>query len=194
MPTRPPYLTRVSSEVSPSGTVTAEQLLGLELAGKRAELIRGVVVVREPPGYHHGEVVSELAYRLTHHVKAEGLGRVLAAETGFKLAADPDTVRAPDIAFIRAERLPAPPPVGYASLAPDLVVEVLSPSDRPGAVLAKVADWLDAGTRLVWVIDPGRRVARVYRADGSESVVGPGGLLDGEDVIPGFRCPLDVIV
>lgn len=187
------YLNNMGNDASP-GTMTAEELLYLDLAGKRAELVRGVLVVREPAGYHHGDVVSELAYRLTNHVKAGGLGRILAAETGFKLATDPDTVRAPDIAFIPAERLPTPPPAGFANLAPDLVVEVLSPGDRPGEVLAKVADWLEAGTRLVWVVDPIRRVARVYRADGSESLLGPGDTLDGEDVVPGFRCPLADIV
>jgi Uma2 family endonuclease len=101
------------------------------------------------------------------HVDARGLGRILAAETGFRLAADPDTVRTADIAFIRRERLPDPPPLGYAELAPDLVVEVLSPGDRPADVLAKVADWLNAGTALVWVLDPMQRRLRVYRADGS---------------------------
>lgn len=75
-------------------------------------------------------------------------------------------------------------------MAPDLVVEVLSPDDRPGKVLAKVADWLSAGTRLVWVVDPERRLARVYRHDGSETLVSTDGALDGEAVLPGFSCPL----
>ena len=105
----------------------------------------------------------------------------------------PAIATAPDAAFIRRERLPEPPPVGFAGLAPDLVVEVLSPDDRPGEVLAKVADWLSAGTRLVWVVDPARRCARVYRVDGSESSVETDGALDGEDVLPGFTCKLSVI-
>ncbi|PYO96677.1 MAG: hypothetical protein DMD61_13770 [Gemmatimonadetes bacterium] len=103
-------------------------------------------------------------------------------------------MRAPDAAFIRRERLPDPPPVGFARLAPDLVVEVLSPDDRPGEVLAKVADWLSAGTGLVWVVDGARRCARVYRADGSDSPVENGGVLDGEDVVPGFTCKLNAIL
>src|SRR3990172_3882680 len=113
-----------------------------------------------------------------HHVDERGLGEVLAAETGFKLASNPDTVRAPDVAFIRSDRLPDPPPAGYAEVAPDLVVEVLSPNDRPGKVLAKVADWLSAGNSLVWVVDPARLSARVYRADGSEAFVTAEGSLD----------------
>jgi Uma2 family endonuclease len=75
-------------------------------------------------------------------------------------------------------------------MAPDLAVEVLSPDDRPGEVLEKVADWLKAGCRLVWVVDPERRLARIYRADGSETHITHEGSLDGEDVLPGFRQPL----
>src|SRR5438445_485146 len=80
--------------------------------------------------------------------------------------------------------------LGFPNLAPDLVVEVLSPGDRPGEVLAKVADWLTAGTRLVWTVDLERRMARIYRHDGSETFVTAEGALDGEDVLPGFSCPL----
>ncbi len=173
--------------------VTADELLHLNLPDKRTELVGGVLVVREPAGYRHGEVAARLAQVLMDHVDRENLGRVLAAETGFKLASDPDTVRAPDVAFISRDRLPDPSPTGYAELAPDLVVEVLSPDDRPGEVLAKVADWLNAGSRLVWVVDPAHRRARVYRADGSESLIGDGGMLNGEDVLPGFASPLAAI-
>jgi Uma2 family endonuclease len=79
---------------------------------------------------------------------------------------------------------------GYAALAPDLVAEILSPDDRPGEVLAKVGDWLDAGTKLVWVIDPERGDARVYRGDGTIAMIGPDDALDGEDILPGFTCQL----
>ena len=188
---RPP---RYIADVVPTGTLTAEELGRIQLPNKRTELVRGALVVREPAGYRHGEVAARLARILGNHVEDGHLGRVLAAETGFTLARDPDTVRAPDAAFIRSERLPEPPPRGYARLAPDLVVEVLSPDDRPGEVLAKVADWLNAGTRLVWVVDPERRQARVYRADGSESLWTDSGTLDGEDVVPGFRCDLAAVL
>ena len=98
------------------------------------------------------------------------------------------------MAFIRRDRLPDPEPLGFPDLAPDLVVEVLSPGDRPGDILAKVADWLSAGTRLVWVVDPLRRVARVYRQDGSETIVTADRALEGEDVLPGFACPLEAVM
>ena len=99
-------------------------------------------------------------------------------------------MRAPDVAFVRRERLPDPPPRGYAALAPDLVVEVLSPDDRPGEVLSKIGDWLEAGTSLVWVVDPEQRTARVYRSDGSQAHLTESDRLDGETVLPGFECEL----
>src|SRR5207248_4392981 len=146
----------------PPTPMTAEELLNASIPNKRTELVRGVLVVREPPGGRHGSVTMNLGLRIGNYVERTGAGQVFAAETGFTVARGPDTVRAPDIAFVRRERLPDPDPRGFPDLAPDLVVEVLSPDDRPGAVLAKVADWLSAGTKLVWVIDPMRRVARVY--------------------------------
>ena len=174
--------------------VTADELLAMSIPDKHVELVRGVLVVREPPGLRHGGIAMRLAARLVAHTNAAALGQVYAAETGFKLTSHPDTVRAPDIAFISRARLPDPEPDGYAALAPDLVVEVLSPGDRPGEVLAKVADWLDAGCRLVWVVDPTRRLARVYRQDGSETLVSADEALSGEDVVPGFSCPLAEIL
>ena len=126
-------------------------------------------------------------------MRAAALGRVLP-EVGFKLTSDPDTVRGPDIAFISSGRLPDPEPAGFADFAPDLAVEVMSPGDRPGEVLAKVADWLSAGTRMVWVLDPARRVARVYREDGTERILTAAESLDGEDVLPGFSSPLAEIL
>jgi Uma2 family endonuclease len=181
-----PYIGGVSTPTK----LTADDLLHLNLPDKRTELVRGVLVVREPAGYRHGEVAFRLAKVIGDHVARHDLGRVLAAETGFTLFTDPDTVRAPDVAFISKARLPDPPPTGFATLAPDLVVEVLSPDDRPGEVLAKVGDWLRAGCRLVWVVDPARRRARVYRADGSESLLGEHDVLEGHDVLPGLTIRL----
>lgn len=174
--------------------MTADDLLHVRLPGKRVELVKGVLVVREPAGLRHGRLALNLARHLANHVHERGIGHVYAAATGFALVRDPDTVRAPDIAFIRRERLPNPEPSGFPHLAPDLVVEVLSPGDRPGEVLAKVAEWLSAGTSLVWVIDPDRRVARVYRQDGTEEILTPEQSLNGEDVVPDFACRLREIL
>lgn len=173
--------------------LTADDLMRLQPPHKRTELVRGQMIVREPPGFRHGDIAMAIAGRMYPFVREKGLGRVLAAETGFVLFTNPDTVRAPDVAFVKHERIPNPIPRGYARFAPDLAVEVLSPDDRPGEVLAKVADWLQAGTRLVWVVDPDRRNARVYRADGTESLLSETDALDGEDVLPGFSCPLSQV-
>jgi Uma2 family endonuclease len=170
--------------------LTAEELLRLRLPGKRTELIRGRLVVRDPGGARHGAVAMRAGYRIMAHVDARDLGRVYAAETGFKIEAAPDTVRAPDVAFITKHRLPEVEPTGYPSWAPDLAVEVLAHDDHPGETLEKIAQWLKAGVRLVWVLDADKRTGRVYRADGSEALLGPNDALDGEDVLPGFRCPL----
>lgn len=175
-------------------TLTAEELLRLNLPHKRTELVRGALIVREPAGARHGDVAMRLALEIATHVKSRGLGRVFAAETGFTIARDPDTVRAPDVSFVGRARLPEPVPAEFLELAPDLAVEVLSPNDRPGEVLAKVADWLTAGTALVWVVDPERREARAYRADGTTAVVTAEGALDGEGVLPGFACPLAAVL
>jgi Uma2 family endonuclease len=183
----------VPDMTAPPPLLTAEDLLKANIPNKRTELVRGRLVVREPAGWRHGAVTVNLTVRLGQHVDLTGAGQLLAAETGFTLARGPDTVRAPDIAFVRRERLPAET-TGFPELAPDLVVEVLSPNDRPGETLAKVGDWLDAGARLVWVIDPERRLARIYRPDGTESVLNEADALVGEDVLPGFSCTLSLIL
>ena len=170
--------------------LTAADVERMSLPGKQVELVRGRLVVREPPGTRHGAIAANLGYHLSHYVRRHGLGVVLAQDTGFKIASDPDTVRAPDVAFVARERAVGIPARGYAPLAPDLLAEILSPDDAPAEVLAKVADWLAAGTKLVWLVDPERSEVRVYRGDGSLSVLRENDSLDGEDVLTGFACPL----
>src|SRR6266536_5599790 len=127
--------------------MTAEDLLQPDVP-EHAELVRGVLVVREPPGFRHGEITVRLASALMMHVDAHHLGRVVGGDAGFKLRSDPDTVRGADIAVVSWERLPQRSPVGFPALGPDLVVEVLSPGDRPGETLAKVADWRSEERRV----------------------------------------------
>ena len=189
MPAEPTYVPRMS----PPALLTADELQHVYVPDKRVELVRGLLVVRELPGMRHARVAMDLALALGAHVRAAALGRVYA-EAGFKLASNPDTVRGPDIAFISRGRIPDPEPTGFAGFAPDLVAEVISPGDRAGEVLAKVADWISAGTRVVWVLDPARRVARVYRADGTEQILTADESLDGGDVVPGFSCALREIL
>jgi Uma2 family endonuclease len=178
----------------PAALMTAEDLMANPVPNMCTELVAGHLIVREPPGYRHGYVASQFLIVIANHVRAHHLGHVLAAETGFTLFRNPDTVRAPDVAFVRSERVPFPLPRGYVEFAPDLAVEVLSASDRAGKVLAKVGDWIDAGTRLVWVVDPERRVARVYRSDGSETLLTENDTLDGEDVLPGFTVSIGAMI
>jgi Uma2 family endonuclease len=144
--------------------MTAEELIKLQLPGKSTELVRGRLVVREPPSTWHGRIQANLAYLITDFVRKHRLGVVFGQDTGFKIFSDPDTVRAPDVAFVSQARGERIPKRGYAALVPDFVAEIVSPDDRAGELLAKVADWLQAGTRLVWVVDPQRDEARVYRA------------------------------
>ena len=173
-----------------AGLMTAEELLYVTLPDKQTELVRGELIVREPPGYQHGLVALKIARLIANHAHDHNLGVAVAAETGFKLFSKPDTVRAADAAFISRDRAPDPPPIGYLGLAPDLAVEVVSPNDRAGEVQGKVSDWLTAGSHLVWVIDPVRRRAVVYRADGSVALLSEHDVLEGDDVLPGFGCPL----
>lgn len=170
--------------------LTATELLELQPLHVRSELVQGRLLVREPGGYQHGKLSMRIGAALHAWVAPRQLGDVVGAETGFTLRRNPDTVRAADAAFISAARVPQEDGVGFADLAPDLVVEVLSPSDRASDVRSKVAEWIAAGARLVWVIDPPRRSAVVHRNDGSSSSLAAAGQLDGEAVLPGFTLPL----
>jgi Uma2 family endonuclease len=174
--------------------MTAEDLMADPVSNTRTELVAGHLLVHEPSGYQHGDVAARLLIAIGSHVHAHGLGRVLAAETGFTLSRAPDTVRAPDVAFIRWARVPTTALTGYPEFAPDLAVEVVSPSDRTDEVVSKTGDWLRAGARLVWIVNPRRRIAQVYRADGTDVLVTDADALDGEDVLPGLRIPLAAMI
>lgn len=191
-PTRRRYV--LNDMTATKKLMTADEFAQTDVPGKVLQLIRGHLVVREPPGTRHGAVAANLAIDLGVFARKGGLGQVFAQDTGFKIERDPDTVRGPDVAFVSRERLEGIPEVGYAELAPDLVVEVVSPNDRAGEVLAKIGDFLAAGTRLAWLVDPTRREARVFRADGSVTVIGEDGAVEGEDVLPGFSCPLAAVL
>ena len=167
--------------------MTADDLWRLPQDGQRHELVRGELRTTPPAGFDHGAKVVNLTLPLAQHVRAKQLGVVVGAETGFVLARDPDTVRAPDMAFVRQERIPAAGnPRGYWDGAPDLAVEVVSPGDTYSEVEEKVDDWLAAGTRMVWVVNPRRRSVTVYRSRTAIAILAENDLLDGQDVVPGF--------
>ena len=171
--------------------LTADDLLRLDSEGVRGELIRGVLFETMPTGTSHGEIVMNLGGALRNFVRPRRLGRVVASDSGMLLEQDPDTVREPDIAFISAQRLPlhvkAP---GYYEGAPDLVVEVVFPSDGRREVYDKARMWLSYGVQLVWVVDPETRAIEVHRPNGSPLRLTEHDTLDGGDVLPGFSCPV----
>ncbi|MGD0899495.1 MAG: Uma2 family endonuclease [Thermoguttaceae bacterium] len=165
---------------------TAEQLLEAHGLG-RCELLRGELVMMSPAGSEHGVVVVRVTGPLNAFVRQHSLGEVLGAETGFKIGHRPDTVRAPDVAFVSRDRWPPQAPKGFFPGAPDLAVEVISPGDRASEVLAKVEDWLDAGCRAVWVVDPETRTVAVYHGRTAVEVLRVGDHLDGGELLPDFR-------
>lgn len=169
--------------------MTADELLKLPRGRFRYELIKGELRTMSPAGQEHGAVIMNLAAPLATHVKAHKLGFVFGAETGFKLAINPDTVRAPDIAFIARARIEREGILkGYGVGAPDLAVEVLSPGDTAEEVEEKTAEWLAAGARAVWIVSPKRRTVTVHRSQKDIKILTEQDELDGADVVPGFRC------
>jgi Uma2 family endonuclease len=167
--------------------VTADELLRMPDDGRRYELLDGVLVEVSPPGERHGAVTGNIYHLLRTHVDAHGPGRVLT-EIGIYLGRNPDRVRAPDVCFIAGEYIPAgAAPVGFRDRVPDLIVEVVSPFDRPGEVEQKVAEWLRAGARLVWAVYPESRSVRVHRGGEPVQVLTEADTIDAEPVLPGFR-------
>jgi Uma2 family endonuclease len=156
--------------------------------GSKQELVRGEVVTMPPPGFRHGIVQTNIACLIQPFARANRLGRV-TVESGVVTEEDPDTVRGPDVAFWGVEGLPAGDvPVGYAPFPADLVVEVLSPSDRRRPVADKVREYLAHGTRMVWVVDPEDRNVTVYRQAAEGRLLWEDATITGEDVLPGFAC------
>ncbi len=168
--------------------MTAEELLRLG-DDARGELIRGVFCEMTPTGQRHGNIVVRLGHYLSAFVIPRRLGTVGGAESGVWLERDPDTVRAPDVSFTSAVRMPLGEDVdGYAEVVPDLAVEVRSPNDSRREVHDKALMWLSHGVRLVWVVHPDTRTIDVYREGVTVATLGEDATLDGGDVLPGFSC------
>jgi Uma2 family endonuclease len=171
--------------------MTAEELLAMPDDGFRYELVEGELKRMSPAGHNHGRIVMRLAIPLGKFVADNNLGEIYAAETGFKLKSNPDTVRAPDIPFIpRGRVVEVGDTEGFWPGAPDLAVEVNSPGDRVGEVEEKVREWLSAGARLVWVVSPKLRVVTAYRSLTDIVTLTEKDALDGGEVIPGFQFPV----
>src|SRR5918992_188819 len=168
--------------------VTADELLHLPDDGFRYELVQGELRRMTPARNVHGRVAMNIGTALNNHVKAHDLGAVYAAETGFRLSSDPDTVRAPDVAFVSQANVEAVGEVeGFWPGASDLAVEVVSPGDSYADVEEKVFDWLDAGTKMVVVINPRQRSATVYKSPSDITALAEADVLDGGEIVPGFE-------
>jgi Uma2 family endonuclease len=175
--------------------MTAEELMEFPHGeGFRYELINGELEKTMSPGLPHGRIAARLLVALGNFIWDQGLGEVFAAETGFQLTFSPDTVLAPDVAFISKTRLDQ---VGETERfwpgAPDLVVEVLSPSDRPSKVTKKTVLWLGSGARQVWIVNPKNRTVTIYRSPKDATTFCGSDYLEAPDLLPGFRLSLDRI-
>lgn len=168
--------------------VTAEDLLKLPRSrDRRYELLDGELIEIAPTGYLHGQIVGRATTKIGGFVEVNQLGDVLGAETGFLLRRNPDRVRAPDVAFVAAGRLPpGPTPTGYVETIPDFVVEVISPSDSASEFQERVDEWLDAGVKVLWAVFPSRSVF-IWRSRGQVERRSGNDELDAEPALPGFR-------
>ena len=169
--------------------LTADDLLRLHSEGVRGELIRGVLCKTMASGEEHGEIAAIVISTLMEFVRPRRLGRVIGTDSGVLVQRDPDTVREPDVAFISADKFPLGVRLkGYFEEAPDLVVEIVSPSDRHENVFNKACMWILFGVRIVWVLDPDYRTVDIYRPGVSTTRLTEDDTLDGADVLPGFSC------
>ena len=171
--------------------MTAEDLMRMPNDGFRYELVRGQLKKMAPARHRHGKIALRLGWRLAQHVESNNLGVAFAAETGFLLSSNPDTVRAPDVGFVsrrRAEEVGDTE--GYWQGAPDLAVEILSPSDTYTEIEEKATEWLNAGTHMVLVVDPRRRTVTIYRALTDITILTEEAALEGGDIVPGWTMPV----
>ena len=176
-----------------TGLMTAAELLEMPSGNMRQELVKGELRTMAPAGYEHGTFGGRLATAMGRHALANDLGDVLTSEAGFCLSRNPDTVRAPDVAFVCKARIPNPRPKGFFQGSPDIAVEIISPGDTLEEVEDKVAEYLEAGTVAVWVLNPRRRTVSVHSPDGRVRRLQATDLLEGGDVFPGFSIAVSAL-
>lgn len=169
-----------------SQRITAEELLAMP-QDQPCELIAGEIVMLAHAGYQHGKIAATIGFLLQSDVTKYPRGSVVYAGTGFLISRNPDTVRAPDVAFVRRDRQPESPE-GFFPGAPDLAVEVISPTDRLANVNEKARAWLAAGTPLVWVVWPDTRSVVIHRSGQPSRILHAQDTITGEEVLPGFEC------
>ena len=175
------------AELTTQKLMTAEELWQLSPEERHGELIRGEFFAMSPAGHTHGSIGATLLILIGQYVRQHKLGKLYTAETGFILSRNPDTVRAPDAAFVTAERAAQQEKQsGFFDGAPDLAVEVISPSEKVDDIEEKLIDYLEAGVRLVWLVYPRTKTVAVYRSLTSAEILTANDTLDGGDVLPGF--------
>jgi len=172
--------------------LTAEEFFQLPQPGdgSRRELVKGVIVTMSPPGFYHSLVCSRVDQLLGTFVYQHQLGYTGCNDPGVILERDPDTVRGPDVAFWCRERVTNVRQFSYTDVVPDLVVEVLSPNDVFTQVLRKVQEYFQAGVRVVWIVVPEDQGVAIYRPGQNPTLLAVNDTLSGEDVVPGFTCPV----
>lgn len=170
--------------------MTVEELERTRLPEGLWEVIDGELVAMSPTGWLHLRPLANLFYALFGFVRPRQLGEVLMPDTGVVLSENPLVVRVPDTGFIRIDRLRDVDDMGYFRVVPDLIVEVVSPSDRAGAVIAKALLWLDAGATIVWSVDPESETVTIFKAGQTPRILTIDDTLDGGDALPGFELPL----
>ena len=178
---------------APVKLITAEEFAQWPDDGPPRELVDGMVITMPPPGKIHARIVGTIVAILSAWVRSIGVGIVYAGDTGYVLRREPDTVRGADVSYVARNVDFDDESAGYGEGAPDLAVEVLSPNSRTGEVLRKVGEYLDAGARLVWVVDPKTRNVTAFGGVGQVRVYGLKDTLDGGDVLPGFSCAVTEI-
>jgi Uma2 family endonuclease len=169
--------------------ITAEEFAQMPdpLDGSQQELVRGVIISTPLPGARHGACCARIVWHVGGYAEDHNLGVTASNNSGVILARDPDTVRAPDVAFWKHEKLPEIPS-GYADVAPDLVIEVISRTDRFALIQQKVNDYLEKGIRLIWVVDPEDRSLTFFHGEGKPIILNENDTVTGADVLPGFMC------
>ena len=184
---------RAYSGDEPRGLLTGDELLRMPWLNP-CELVGGRVIRMTPTNPTHGRIELNVAAALRSFVRSQNLGIVMVGEVGVFTGRDPDTVRAPDVLFLSHERDAARTRRhGFLDVAPELVVEILSPTDRPAEVRRKLDEYFAAGVRVVWVVDPAERAVRVHVAHGEPRRFAAGDVLRGEDVLPGLELPVDEV-
>jgi Uma2 family endonuclease len=179
--------------INTESITTAEQLLELPDDFGLCELVRGELIMMNAAGWPHGRVERKILVKMANFVEEHRLGEVSTSDTGFILERNPDTVRSPDVGFVRASRIPSEPIQGFFPGPPDLAVEIHSPSDRPGEIRSKIKQYLETGVVVVWEVDPEARTVTVHRRDGSVEKHSGEAVLTEPGLLPGFSMAIEDI-